>query len=168
MGNILNIRVIAQTLNEEEVGKAWPGLCALVWPEWSARLQLCTPSMKKLLGSKQGPAQGSKQDSALCWTLGPSPVEKALGKRRHGVAELAEGLCDLLCMGLAMGSLPERVAEALREPGDKIAEALKGLNAALAAWNPTEANVMSNTLELALDLAERTLTKALNNEQSSS
>jgi hypothetical protein len=34
MGRILFVRVSAETYDEAEVARTWPGLCALAWPEF--------------------------------------------------------------------------------------------------------------------------------------
>lgn len=126
---------MAQTMDEEEVAKAWPGLCTLVWPDWTGRLKLKTWNFDKLLGP----------------TLGPSAVEKALGQRKHGVVELAQGLADLL----DFGELPEPIRAALKEPAAVAGKANRDLAKALADWDVQRANSLTNELENALEQAEK-------------
>jgi hypothetical protein len=122
-------------MDEEEVAKTWPGLCTLVWPDWTRRLRLRTWNLDKLMG----PA------------LGPSAVEKALGQRKHGVVELAQGLEDLL----GFGDLPGAICEALQEPAAKVGKTSRSLAKALSDWDVQRANALTNELESALDLAEK-------------
>lgn len=135
MGDILSIRVMAQTLDEEEVAKAWPALCTLVWPDWTRRLRLKTWNFDKIMGP----------------VLGPSAVEKALGQRKHGVVELAGGLADLA----AFGELPEQLGAALKEPAARVAKVNAALAEALADWDARRANRLTNDLETALDEADK-------------
>lgn len=139
MGKVLNIRVMAQTLNEDEVAKVWPRLVLLAWPEWMAKLGL-----ERIADKLPG------------YSAGISPVEKALGLRTHGVMELAEALPDLL----KFGDLAANITAALEEPV-ALVEKLKGeLDSALADWDTKTASALSFKLEDALTDAERSLDKA--------
>ena len=137
MGDILSIRVMAQTLSEDAVASTWPALCSLVWPEWAAGQKLRSKGMEKLLGP----------------VLGPGPVEKFLGGRGHGVVELASDLADLL----KFGDLPPAVASALKDPGKAVEAARLALAKALGDWAVQDANTATNNLEKALDAAEKAL-----------
>ena len=139
MGRILDIRVIAQTFNEDEVARAWPGLCSLVWPGWMASFNVRERWIDKIAA------------------LNPEPslVEKALGQCRHGVLELAQSLEDLA----AFGRLPEHVTGGLRFSIHLASRASAGLAAALADRDTKTAGRMSAELEDALDQAEKALEK---------
>ncbi len=134
MGKLLNIRVMAQTYNEEDVAKAWPRLCALAWPQWSTKLGL------KDLGIKTSVS-----------------VESSLGARPHGVVELASALPDLL----KFGDLPKNVAEVLQAPVKEVAGINHALAVALGDWRTKEALELATALEEALDKAEQSITKNL-------
>ena len=135
MGDILSIRVMAQTMDEEEVAKTWPGLCTLVWPDWTGRLRLKTWNFDKIMGPVSG----------------PSAVEKSLGQRKHGVVELAQGLADLL----GFGELPAPVREALKGPAAVVDKTNRDLAKALSDWDVQRANSLTNELENALEQAEK-------------
>lgn len=71
MGRILFIRVSAVTFDEKDVVKAWPALCATVWPD--PELDGVTSAAR--LARKLAPAVG------------------------RGVLELADGLTDMMRFG---------------------------------------------------------------------
>ncbi|MDL2306890.1 hypothetical protein LJC48_02500 [Desulfovibrio sp. OttesenSCG-928-C06] len=141
MGDILSIRVMAQTLNEDDVLAAWPELCSLVWPEWTAGRKLRSKGVERLMGP----------------VLGPGPVEKFLGGRKHGVVELASDLVDLL----KFGELPAAIKESLIVPVGPVDSARLALAKALGDWAVQDANAATNALEKALDAAEKALEKAV-------
>lgn len=138
MGKILNIRVMAQTYNEDEVARAWPRLCSIVWPKWFARLGF-EGLDKKVPGL----------------ALGETPVEKALGAKTHGVVELASALPDLV----KLGDLPKNVAAVLEEPAADVERAAAALAAALGNWDVKKATPLTFELEDALGKAEESLKK---------
>lgn len=136
MGKILNIRVMAQTYNEDDVAKAWPRLVLLAWPEWSAKL-----GMERIADKLPG------------YSAGTSPVEKALGPRKHGVMELAEALPDLL----KFGDLADNISSALKEPVALVDKLKREMDSALANWDAKSASALSFKLEDALSAAEKSL-----------
>lgn len=138
MGKILNIRVMAQTYNENDVAKAWPRLASLAWPEWSAKLGL-----------------EAIDDSLPGYSTGESVVEKALGARKHGVMELAGALPDLL----NFSDLPDNILNALAEPVARADKARRGIDAALGDWDVKTAAALTFELEEALSAAEKSLAK---------
>lgn len=112
MGKLLQIRVIAQTYDEDELEKAWPRLHALAWPEDKA----------------------------------PTPYMP--GK---GVLELVQNLDE----GRQFGPWSKETRAALT-PGIEQAKQLKQqLENALAEWDATQANALSNQLEESLSDLER-------------
>ena len=139
MGKILDIRVMAQTYNEDDVAKAWPRLVLLAWPEWSAKLGLDRVS-----------------DDLPGYSVGLSPVEKALGQRKHGVMELAEALPDLL----KFGDLPDNLTRVLKEPVELVDKLKRELDSALGDWNTKSASALTFKLEDALGAAERAIDQA--------
>lgn len=138
MGKLLDIRVTAQTYNEEDVAKTWPRLSALVWPQWFSKLGL-DRVVKDLPG----------------YSIGLGAVEKSLGARKHGVVELAEALPDLI----KFSELPEAVKQALQEPVQEITKINADLAAALGDWDAKKASSLSYALEEALSQAEQNLSK---------
>ena len=137
MGEILSIRVRAQTLSEEDVAQAGTALCSRVWREWMTSRKLRGQGMEKLMGP----------------VTGPGPVEKFLGGRKHGVVELASDLADLM----RFGDLPPQVAEALKEPVEEVERARQALSKALGDWAVQAANTATDDLEKALGEAESAL-----------
>jgi hypothetical protein len=135
LGDILNIRVTAQTLNEEDVAKAWPALCTLAWPQWMDSLKLSAMRLARL------------PDSAPRI----SAAEQALGRKKHGVLELAQSLEDIH----DMGETPARLLPVLQKPLARVKTVSGQLSKALSAWKTQEANLLSNQLEDALDEAEQ-------------
>jgi hypothetical protein len=138
LGDILSIRVMAQTLNEEDVARAWPALCTLVWPQWTDTLGLNSMRLA-------GPAART------------SPVERILGRTKHGVLELAQGLEDIS----AIGEIPPELLPALQEPAARIKSVSGRLNKALSDWKTQEANLLAGHLEDALDAAERAVLEVI-------
>lgn len=140
MGKVLNIRVMAQTYNEEDVAAAWPNLCSLIWPEWTSRLKIKTES--SILPD-------------VDMISGPGPVEKALGPKPHGVMELAGSLDDMLRFG-GMGA---PAVSALEPDFTEVTTLHTALEKALADWKVTEAQSLTVQLEEALTRAEESLKK---------
>lgn len=137
MGKILDIRVMAQTYDEDEVAKAWPRLVMLAWPAWSAKLGM----------------DGIK-DGLPGYSVGAAgPVEKALGQRRHGVMELAAALPDLV----KFGDLPENIVTILEETAPAVEKARLALESALGDWDVKKASALTYELEDALSAAEKSL-----------
>jgi hypothetical protein len=134
VGDILNIRVIAQTMDEEDVAKAWPGLCTLVWPQWMNTLKLQAMRFARLNG-------------------GRSSVERMFGQKKHGVMELAQSLTDIF----NIGEIPVDIVSFAKEPAARVTAVHDRLVRALADWNTQEANLLSNQLETALDVAEKAI-----------
>lgn len=149
MGKILTIRLMAQTYDEDEVGKAWPGLCALLWPEWSLR-----QGLKRLGGA------------ADTWpVLEPNAIEKSLGVRTHGVVELGTALGDYVRFadfsGVTAESCPmARAWRSFLTTVEDVVSQNKALAEALADWDVKGASAASNRLEDALDRAEKALPPA--------
>lgn len=138
MGKILNIRVMAQTYNEDDVAETWPRLTMLAWPEWSAKL-----GMDRI------------KDNLPGYSAGESAVEKALGARKHGVMELAEALPDVV----RFGNIPAPIADALKEPAARTEKLRRELEKALGDWDIKTASALTDKLEDALGAAEQSLDK---------
>ncbi|MDR1241421.1 MAG: hypothetical protein LBM00_01345 [Deltaproteobacteria bacterium] len=143
MGDILTLRLMAQTLNEEEVAAAWPALCTLVWPAWADTLKLQTLRLAGLSGSVPR----------------SSSVERFFGQKKHGVLELAQGLEDFFSIDEAPGHL----LSAVREPLARLKTVYRQLNKALEDWKTQEANLLTNRLEEALNALEEAMLRADDN-----
>jgi hypothetical protein len=137
LGDILSIRVLAQTMDEEDVARTWPALCTLVWPRWMSMLKLQSMQLMHIIGP----------------TLGPSSVERLFGQKQHGVLELAQSLADIF----RIGESPSCVLPAVKEPLAKMEVIFKQLNKALADWKTQEANLLTNELENALNAMEQAI-----------
>ena len=137
MGKILSIRVMAQTLNEEDVANAWPGLCTIVWPEWMSSMH--------------------KEDKSVIRHMHPDmfsgAIEAALSKRKHGAAELAASLEDVLYFG----KFSKNFKTALLAPTKLVSAASKTLSQALADWDVQKANKATDEIEEALYKAENAI-----------
>ena len=104
MGRILFIRVSAVTYDEKDVPKAWPKLCAAVWPE------------PGVAGAGSPAAE----------------VRKGMGTPVRGVLELVDALADFMQFGdmsEAQKAALERPVSSLREMRQKLDDALGNRNA---------------------------------------
>lgn len=82
----------------------------------------------------------------LAFGHAPSDADK-----NQGVLEMIDALEDAFLFGDWSGELKE----AIREPLEKVVLLRKELAEALADWNPSKANDLSNKIEDALDRLER-------------
>ncbi len=130
MGRILSIRLSAVTYNEEDVFRAWPGLCALAWP-----------GKGDIYGGAWKPAPDSFTPPVKA-----EPVS-------HGVVALAHALLEESRLGDWSDGLKKRLEQELAG----LNTAVKQLETALADWQPQAANMASNAIEDRLDSLEEKL-----------
>jgi hypothetical protein len=79
------------------------------------------------------------------------------GGAEHGMQEMVRSLGDQL----RFGDAKESVKSALAPGAEKAETILERMDAALAEWNPHEANKLSEELEEALDELEREAKKVI-------
>ncbi|CAK7037009.1 MAG: hypothetical protein DELT_00609 [Desulfovibrio sp.] len=130
MGRVLSIRLSAVTYNEEDVFRAWPGLCALAWPG----------------AGEVANGVWKPQAKAFAAPVPAAPV-------RRGVVELAHALVE----EFTLGDMAAAVKEKLRDKMAELQNAAAKLETALGDWKPQDANTATNAIEDALDKLERSL-----------
>jgi hypothetical protein len=89
--------------------------------------------------------------SALAWP----PEEMPRGEMRHDAAVGVVELAELIASEVRYGKLDPAVKEALRPGLARVDKARAGLEEALAAWKPQEANQAAEALEEALSELEK-------------